>query len=167
MCFLSVEKSCSPYSSKWFGSHAVSNGQGYRQLRVSVNQPSSLHGQIVRLFPPLSPVQCCQVRGFPAELGYFWSVAAGWIFCPLVRVDLFCMQIRWISLNKNPYFKLNHLFTPKSYQTDFRSACAHMDMGHAHIHTRTVRIINDNILYLITQGHFRTLVKELFRENCF
>ena len=49
MCFLSVEKSCSPYSSKWVGSHAVSNGQGYRQLRVSVNQPSSLHGQIVRL----------------------------------------------------------------------------------------------------------------------
>lgn len=28
--FLSVEKSCSPYSSKWVGSHAVSNGQGYR-----------------------------------------------------------------------------------------------------------------------------------------
>lgn len=56
MCFLSVEKSCFPYSSKWVGSHAVSNGQGYRQLRVSVNQPSSLHGQIVRQFPTLSPV---------------------------------------------------------------------------------------------------------------
>src|SRR4029434_5896798 len=40
MCFLSVEKSCSTYSSKWFGSHAVSNGRGYRQLRVLVNQPS-------------------------------------------------------------------------------------------------------------------------------
>src|SRR4029434_7942516 len=62
MCFLSVEKSCSPYSSKWFGSHAVSNGQGYRQLRVSVNQPSSLHGQIVRLFPPLSPVTAAMIR---------------------------------------------------------------------------------------------------------
>ena len=62
MCFLSVEKSCSPYSSKWFGSHAVSNGQGYRQLRVSVNQPSSLHGQIVRLFPPLSPVAAAMIH---------------------------------------------------------------------------------------------------------
>src|SRR4029434_11317398 len=61
-CFLSVEKSCSPYSSKWFGSHAVSNGQGYRQLRVSVNQPSSLHGQIVRLFPPLSPVAAAMIH---------------------------------------------------------------------------------------------------------
>src|SRR4029434_1596467 len=40
MCFLSVEKSCSPYSSKWFGSHAVSKGRGYWQLRVQVNQPS-------------------------------------------------------------------------------------------------------------------------------
>src|SRR4029434_5718656 len=30
-----------PYSSKWFGSHAVSNGRGYRQLHVSVNQPST------------------------------------------------------------------------------------------------------------------------------
>src|SRR4029434_868901 len=38
---LSVEKSLSPYSSKWFGSHAVSNGRGYQQLRVSVNQPST------------------------------------------------------------------------------------------------------------------------------
>jgi len=37
MCFLSVEKSWSPYSSKWFVSHAVSNGRGYRQLRVSVD----------------------------------------------------------------------------------------------------------------------------------
>ena len=26
-----------PYSSKWFGSHAISNGRGYRQLPVSVS----------------------------------------------------------------------------------------------------------------------------------
>src|SRR4029434_6375338 len=56
----------------WFGSHAVSNGQGYRQLRVSVNQPSSLHGQIVRLFPTLSPVAAAMILSLHngAHLGY-------------------------------------------------------------------------------------------------
>src|SRR4029434_20496 len=55
-----VEKSCSPYSSKWVGSHAVSNDHGYRQLRVSVNQLSSLHSQIVR--KPASLVNPLQVK---------------------------------------------------------------------------------------------------------
>jgi len=41
---------------------------------------------------------------------------------PRVRVDLFCMQITWISLNRNPYLKWNNLFIPKSYQTDPQSA---------------------------------------------
>jgi len=53
--------------------------------------------------------------------------SAVWISCPLVRVDLFCMQITWISWNKNPYFQWNNVFIPKSYQTDSRSARTHMD----------------------------------------
>ena len=68
----------------------------------NMNLMSSVRG-VVRPFL-LGHMQCCQVRGFPAELGYFWSVAVGWIFCPLVWVDVFCMQITCISLYKNPYF---------------------------------------------------------------
>src|SRR4029434_10213739 len=49
MCFLSVEKSCSPYSSKWFGSHALSNGPGYRQ-------PSSTRSDCQTVS---SSVPCC------------------------------------------------------------------------------------------------------------
>src|SRR4029434_892741 len=93
MCFLSVEKSCSAYSSNWFGSHAVSNGQGYRQLRVSVNQPSSTRSdcQTVSYSVP------CRCRYDTRYVKRFTSVLSAVRTCkeevPFTKLQSICTSI--------------------------------------------------------------------------